>query len=239
MAKQYKFNHYTEKWDKTDDDFDDFDYESYLNRYNPPCHTGSIGVFTDPLSGITFYGGGKTRGLEIMADTVIIDIGAHVKTAFSICGTCPDGFLESTRKAYDNPIIKIDCEDFGTPILSALFWYTLAKDLRAYKHDVLVCCLGGHGRTGMILSIMAGMLIPDVTGQRPITFVRNNYCEHAVESEKQKKYIYNILDIPYVAPKKEPEKEPVKHTYANWDKRVTIDKSKTRRHKKRVGFKND
>lgn len=47
---------------------------------------------------------------------------------------------------------------------------------------VHVGCIGGHGRTGMVLSA----LVAEATGNKDaIKFVRKNYCKKAVETEKQ------------------------------------------------------
>jgi hypothetical protein len=56
--------------------------------------------------------------------------------------------------------------------------------------DVYVGCMGGMGRTGLFLAIMAKCAgIPD-----PVQFVRKNYYSHAVETENQLAYV-NDFDI--------------------------------------------
>lgn len=53
-------------------------------------------------------------------------------------------------------------------------------------------CIGGHGRTGMTFAA----LINVVTGEKDaITFVRENYCKKAVESEAQVRFLNQHFDI--------------------------------------------
>lgn len=60
---------------------------------------------------------------------------------------------------------------------------------------VHVGCIGGHGRTGTFLAA----LVTHMTGEKDsITYVRKNYCDHAVESESQVKFLtkhYGITKV--------------------------------------------
>jgi len=47
---------------------------------------------------------------------------------------------------------------------------------------VHVGCIGGHGRTGMLLAALVSVLEIDPD---PIKYVRENYCKHAVETKEQ------------------------------------------------------
>lgn len=47
---------------------------------------------------------------------------------------------------------------------------------------VHVGCIGGHGRTGMLLSALVSVM---GLSSDPITYVRENYCKKAVESKSQ------------------------------------------------------
>ena len=61
--------------------------------------------------------------------------------------------------------------------------------------------MGGHGRTGVQLAILAHLLIPkaeqtwsDAHGL--ITWVRGNFCDHAVEAKSQQTYVADVCGIP-------------------------------------------
>lgn len=57
-------------------------------------------------------------------------------------------------------------------------------------------CIGGHGRTGTVLAA----LVKVVTGEADaITYVRKNYCERAVESDAQVRFLnkhFGITEVP-------------------------------------------
>jgi hypothetical protein len=52
--------------------------------------------------------------------------------------------------------------------------------------NVHVGCIGGHGRTGMVLAAVVSKLGVSNT---PIAYVRQNYCADAVETEEQIKFL--------------------------------------------------
>ncbi len=68
-------------------------------------------------------------------------------------------------------------------------------DVKAYLNEklkefvsaenMLVSCMGGHGRTGTVLSIWAGL--HDI--ENPIQYVRKIYCEEAVETVSQEMFV--------------------------------------------------
>ena len=44
-------------------------------------------------------------------------------------------------------------------------------------------CIGGHGRTGTFFAALVAHMMPEV--KDPIAYVRENYCNEAVETEEQ------------------------------------------------------
>jgi hypothetical protein len=84
--------------------------------------------------------------------------------------------------------------DMGAPkdvpnFLAMIRW--LAEQLAAGK-TVHVGCVGGHGRTGLVLSA----LVKYVTGNADaITWVRANYCNRAVESASQVEFLHQHFGI--------------------------------------------
>ena len=97
--------------------------------------------------------------------------------------------------------IKLPCEvwvptkDFNTP---DLFWLhqgvAEAVDAVIRGKRVYVGCMGGRGRTGLFLAIMAKTF----GVQSPITYVRDNYYAHAVETMAQAKYVHDYVPDPEV-----------------------------------------
>lgn len=68
------------------------------------------------------------------------------------------------------------------------------------KKKVHVGCIGGHGRTGLVLSVLVHNMLdmPDST-----LYVREKYCEKAVESVAQVDWLFQHFGIKKVAPRKE------------------------------------
>lgn len=75
---------------------------------------------------------------------------------------------------------------------SAEFWQRFYDICRAegYK-KVIVCCLGGHGRTGTALAalLIANTEMDDFTA---IDFIRKHYCDEAIETKAQENYLERL-----------------------------------------------
>jgi hypothetical protein len=87
-------------------------------------------------------------------------------------------------------ILNLGWKDGGVPALGReLFWEPLVEYLMATELRFAVGCLGGHGRTGTMLSILAalGGLVPEKTC--PVNWIREHYCDEAVETSRQIGYI--------------------------------------------------
>lgn len=95
------------------------------------------------------------------------------------------------------PKVHIEWPDMGRAHLSKEDWLILAEWLKKGWHQkgIYVACAAGHGRTGTALAILGTMLGAIKKGVDPITFVRDYYCEDAVESMSQIAYIEEILGI--------------------------------------------
>jgi protein-tyrosine phosphatase len=67
----------------------------------------------------------------------------------------------------------------------------LEEELKSGK-KVHCGCIGGHGRTGLVFSA----LVKQLTGNKDaISFVRDNYCQKAVESEAQVNFLHKHCGI--------------------------------------------
>lgn len=59
-------------------------------------------------------------------------------------------------------------------------------------------CIGGHGRTGLFLAAVAQKTMGSILAQEGISaidYVRDTYCNNAVETFKQVLYLYGVYDI--------------------------------------------
>jgi hypothetical protein len=104
-------------------------------------------------------------------------------------------------------VVAFKWRDGRAPNVGADFWEELWEMLPA---KTLVCCLGGHGRTGT--AIAALMMAADEAIWSPlvaILTVRSKHCPHAVESTKQFKYL-NCLAEEWGMPENAFEADKVK-----------------------------
>lgn len=111
---------------------------------------------------------------------------------------CLDGTIWDT--GFRGEILYYPVEDYGT--LPKDVVETISKKIinrLNQNKKVAIFCLGGHGRTGYLASIVLGKLgIED-----PIDFVRSRYCELAIESNSQIRQISEILRKPSLISKYE------------------------------------
>lgn len=68
-------------------------------------------------------------------------------------------------------------------------WGEIIKHLPV-EGNVAVSCYGGKGRTGTVLAILKSLLTNEDAD--PVKSIRDSYCEDAVESDIQVKYVERI-----------------------------------------------
>jgi len=173
------------------------------------CHRGNILVATLKEPSIRIFGGGEMRGARLPERGLVLDLARILPTKppFEVVG-----WKAPRLSAYPNDFdkfVSIQWPDGGVPFLGALFWDALLRDIEDLAKqegglDLLVMCLGGHGRTGTALAILCSLwnLIP--WSEDPVLWIRRRYCKHAVETEKQLQYIEKITGRETIAP---PSKE--------------------------------
>jgi len=92
----------------------------------------------------------------------------------------------------DIPVLYVPVEDYGAPtvedmdLIIKFIEYHTSRD-----KEVVVSCIGGHGRTGTVLSVWAGL-----NGiENPIEYIRKHYCKCAVESKEQEEFVEEYLKL--------------------------------------------
>jgi len=108
--------------------------------------------------------------------------------SFGVC-------VRAERIPQDKVDVVLPIQDFQVPADGAAVAVAIKGALEAALtgKDVYVGCMGGYGRTGLFLALIA-----KAAGvSRPIAFVRRNYCSHAVETRDQANYIrrFNVLPL--------------------------------------------
>lgn len=110
------------------------------------------------------------------------------------------GFLKEHQFVVQYDEVIVDWTDYSIPPVAPTFWNAFIDGVLKYGYtDVIVCCQGGHGRTGTALGSLY-MVCMDRAGDLPgadevIEAIRGNYCEHAIETQSQEEYLEKLHDF--------------------------------------------
>lgn len=148
---------------------------NFKNYKKKDCHVGFCEVYPN-----LFIGAKKD------VDDIILSMTDILVPLDSI-----DGHIWDT--GWRGEILYVPVKDYG--VLPSDLEDLLVKNIVERIKDgksVAIFCLGGHGRTGYIASLVLGELgVYD-----PIGYIRTVYCEYAIESYSQVKAIASYLDKP-------------------------------------------
>tara|TARA_R110002020_G_scaffold168349_5_gene357095 strand:- start:537 stop:1910 length:1374 start_codon:yes stop_codon:yes gene_type:complete len=170
------------------------------------CHNGNPLVFK--TKGISVYAGGTNRDggwhkMQPIPQLAMGPIGV-IRSAKTI-DILPDGWSSSSVVIGGSTpvVIEIDWPDYGIPNnLQGNWWKALVMDIKEKNITTISTqCMGGHGRTGVQLAILAHLLIPESEHEwkdveQLVTWIRTKFCSHAVESKSQQTYISEVCGIP-------------------------------------------
>ena len=179
---------------------------TYAKAQRPKCHSGNNLVFTYGKGGV--YAGGWSRDAKPEDNLAVIDLTASEYDRWQRRNADVQARNDEGTQAFpsansvnkiNSPWLDLFIQDYGAPWdLDTEFWVSLAEDVKRLLDDgtsVLVCCYGGHGRTGLVLSILLGLIRPDLVGQCPIQTIRDIYCKNSTETRGQAEYVYLTLGI--------------------------------------------
>lgn len=176
------------------------------------CHRGNVPM--SQLGQAYLYAGGWTRGADSKNCAVIDLTGTEYGWGQTVSVQAENDAgknafrrtLESLNieKQKDNSLawISMPIRDYGTPRWERATWVSLACDIMDIMKsgtNVLIACTGGHGRTGLALSIVLYLLAIVPENENPVEYVRKHYCIDAVETSAQENYVYRILALPFTA----------------------------------------
>jgi len=129
-----------------------------------------------------------------------------------------DGGFKNTTRHWpwtESPALEIrfPIDDMQIPkskkdFVQLIAW--LAEGIKAGK-KVHVGCIGGHGRTGMVLTALLAAFNPEM--KDVIQQARAGYCTKIVESDKQVKFLMEVTGCDTAAAAKSSDS-----TYASWSK---------------------
>jgi hypothetical protein len=138
------------------------------------------------------FGAGWSRGFHKVSNSIVLDLADVILEPRVTFWNMEVPEELNDRYSPDCQVIRIQWDDGGIPKLSPLFWYKLADYLEKQNKTVIVACMGGHGRTGTALAILAG--IYRLHGNADIgEWVRARHCKNAIETYGQVEYIEEVL----------------------------------------------
>lgn len=145
-----------------------------------PCHVGPVEVIRN------LFCGSSDEALDMASERIRVDT------------LIPLNDLDAAiwNLGFRGEILYCPIEDYRTlpdDVLNDLVSKIL--DRLSHGKKIGLFCMGGHGRTGYVASIVLGKLGYD----DPIGFLRSNYCSKAVESNEQIRHIAEILEKPELA----------------------------------------
>lgn len=172
------------------------------------CHSGTKAILS--YGNATLYAGGEVRRGRPDTGWAAIDLASIPAVDYFEDYDMVTGMNESGKEAFSNtlsvarrynagPRLSFPIPDYGVPQVGLDVWETLANDIATLMEqgtNVYIGCTGGHGRTGLAVSIIAGLLRSDITLDDPVTWLREVYCDNAVETSEQIQYVFDILGLP-------------------------------------------
>lgn len=96
-----------------------------------------------------------------------------------------------------NNLLCIDWPDMQAPRLDRGFWEALAADLAGIAGKAAIFCMGSHGRTGTALAALSQVsnYAPAMEQGDVIAWLREEYCQSAVETSGQVDYLTRVLGM--------------------------------------------
>lgn len=156
-----------------------------------PCHTDGTLIFTS--KGTSFYAG-KYTGVSKCSYDLIIDLANQVTS--TVAGINTSKRIKKFVDQHGAQLMRISWHDYSVISWSRETFQELLDAIHADKlESVYVCCIGGHGRTGTMMSILAGLSGAVPEGECPVTWLRELYCDRVVESTEQLDYVEKITGL--------------------------------------------
>jgi hypothetical protein len=166
-------------------------YLSYTKRC--PVHTGAESVYRS-LDKLVSLGGAQGHDVNGTAADLVLDLaGLYSGAAIKLIKSGPDDWLHLNALVPKvAPSIVFNWPDGAAVPANVEFWRQVWIRLKAtavQTRHVIVCCAGGHGRTGTAL---ASLILADdltMTADTAMQWVRAHHCASAIETKDQERYL--------------------------------------------------
>jgi protein-tyrosine phosphatase len=151
------------------------------------------------LDGIKYHACSKSKlpwtwggvTLNLLGNNNLLETVQYIKTS-------PEWQDLEKFSEHDPPLedcVVIDWPDGSTPPVSPEFWKAFHEMCVKRETDPLIYCIGGHGRTGTALaSIILTCSDKLNSPEGVIHLIKETYCKKAIETYKQIKYLYALMD---------------------------------------------
>lgn len=170
---------------------------TYHQIIQPPCHVE--GQFVFQIGHAKIHAGSSRAPKEKRWD-LVINLSGYSNMSPDVQGfngaekTCA-AFVNGSPTRMSYPELCIDWADGRAPFQRRKDWRRLVSDLQGFHGDVLIHCIGGHGRTGTLLVVLGVLSGAIPQGEDPVLFIRTRYCKKTVESYKQLDYLIKMIGI--------------------------------------------
>ena len=152
------------------------------------------------IAGVRFYGASRIRLnarslAAVKADLLINLTGDSLYDGHrQPIKKAPEPWKELREYFQPSPVeeIVIDWPDMGVIHADRFFWsqfFRLIKDNQ--KKNVVIFCVGGHGRTGTCVACFMTVML-GIHGGKAIRAIRDGYCKKAVETKEQEDYVRSM-----------------------------------------------
>jgi hypothetical protein len=171
------------------------DWKNQPPPYKPPdCkakHLKGLNLFQGHLYG---YSGDYHR--EHPSDLNVWFIDSFMPYGLYVSGISDKHYAEIAKSTQHDLFLPISDQQAPADIQGLNDAIDIIFDYLKAGKNVAMSCHGGHGRTGTIMALLYGLTHPECDD--PIEAVRKLGCDSWVESEKQAKFIFTYLNLPYL-----------------------------------------
>lgn len=165
----------------------------YIYSARKECHKGPVAIFT--VGKATVFAGSRFEVPWCQWGLLISCAGPEL-TPIPLITCSPRAKVMIPELPEATPWIALGWPDGTAPRHPRSTWLAIAEAIKNLDGDVGVCCLGGHGRTGTAIAILATLCGAVPEGEDPVEWVRKRYCHEAVETKAQAAYVEHITGRP-------------------------------------------
>lgn len=165
----------------------------YIYSARKECHKGPVAIFT--VGKATVFAGSRFE-VPWRRWGLLISCAGPELTPIPLITCSPRAKAMIPELPEATPWIALGWPDGTAPRHPRSTWLVIAEAIKNLDGDIGVCCLGGHGRTGTAIAILATLCGAVPEGEDPVEWVRKRYCHEAVESKAQAAYVEHITGRP-------------------------------------------